>query len=483
MATRHYVLPPRDQSGVLLGLSMAQLFVIGVGGLATLAMTKAASGVLSVLPLFASYGVAKARAGGLLWVEWVPVIWHWVRVRRSLDPSPVLGDGDISAAISLKGISLEDIGDIGAVRNRSKNTLTAVIAVEAPTVNALLPDDEIAQLYDGWGTVLATHAKLGSPVARIGWTEICRTASEEDHISWVDSLDVERDDDLCRDYLKIVRKAAPTTTSHTVYVSVVVDAARLTRSHWSASVNNTDITTDDRLAEALRRSVRVTNEALRKAELKPRVLASDQVAEIVNSAIDPDYARAFAPRVGGLSQRLGLTTNPGPTQQQVTPSWYDTDHVLHRSYQVFEWPRQPLNASWLLNPVVLPLTSRRFTVWFTPVEVRESYQRINRELSKLEADAMTAVDKGKRITAVSHRAVEAAQDREAELVDGFAETDFVGVITISRSTPEGLVADCEAFEAEAMQAGIQLRALDRQHDLGWAASLPLGIPAQQGSFI
>lgn len=488
MATRTYILPPKNQSGLLLGLTFGQLLIIGAGGFVTLVAINTIGGIRAVIPIAASYGIAKARIGGLLLVEWVPVLLHWLQVRRSLPMHPTKGDGELSSAEPLRGITVEDIDNsIGVVVSPDNQTLTAVIEVAAPTVNALLPDDDIIQMLDGWGTVLATHAKFGSPVARIGWTEVCRTASEDDHLAWVDSVGNNRDEALKRDYLQIVRSAAPTTTSHTVYLSVVVDAGRLTRRHWSAGVNESNRgdkgASNQRLAEALVRSVRVTNEALRKADLSPHTLTSAEINDFVDSAVDPDHARSFAPRVGALSQRLRPGARSPLSEQTVTPHWYATDHVLHRSYQIFDWPRQPQTAGWLLDLLVLPLTARRMTVWFAPVEARSSYQRINRELAKLEADATLADDKGKRVTAVTHRAVEAAQDREAELVDGFAEADYVGVVTISRATLEGLVADCEAFEAAAMQTGIELRALDRQHDLGWGASLPFGIPVQQGSLV
>jgi hypothetical protein len=64
--------------------------------------------------------------------------------------------------------------------------------------------------------------------------------------------------------------------------------------------------------------------------------------------------------------------------------------------------------------------------------------------------------------------------REAELVAGYAELRYAGLLTVTAFDPRALDEQCAEWEQVAAQCGVELRALDGQHDLGVAAALPLG---------
>ena len=71
--------------------------------------------------------------------------------------------------------------------------------------------------------------------------------------------------------------------------------------------------------------------------------------------------------------------------------------------------------------------------------------------------------------------------RETEIVAGYAELRFAGVLTVTAFDQQALDDQAADWEQAAAQGGLELRALDGQHDLAFAAGLPLGrLPSGRG---
>jgi hypothetical protein len=119
--------------------------------------------------------------------------------------------------------------------------------------------------------------------------------------------------------------------------------------------------------------------------------------------------------------------------------------------------------------------TRSMTVYFQPVSTHQSRRRIERDLIKLESDAATKDDKGRRVDARHRRATQALLDREDELVAGYPEMGYAGLVTVSAPTLDQLEEHTEVIEQLARENGMDLRVLDARQDLGWAATLPLGL--------
>ena len=109
-----------------------------------------------------------------------------------------------------------------------------------------------------------------------------------------------------------------------------------------------------------------------------------------------------------------------------------------------------------------------------PGEARVRRQ-IERDLVKLESDAATKEQQGRRIDARHRRATQALLDREEELVAGYPEMGYAGLVTVSARTQEDLDEQAEVVEQLARETGMDLRVLDARQDIAWAASLPLGL--------
>ena len=66
-------------------------------------------------------------------------------------------------------------------------------------------------------------------------------------------------------------------------------------------------------------------------------------------------------------------------------------------------------------------------------------------------------------------------DREEELVAGYPEMAYLGLVTVSATTRDELDEHSEIVEQLAREAGMDLRVLDARQDIAWAAALPLGL--------
>jgi hypothetical protein len=151
------------------------------------------------------------------------------------------------------------------------------------------------------------------------------------------------------------------------------------------------------------------------------------------------------------------------------------DGAFHRTWWIGTWPRLPVPPAWLEPFLAGGGVTRSMTVYFQPVSTHQSRRRIERDLVKLESDAVTKEEKGRRIDARHRRATQALLDREEELVAGYPEMGYAGLVTVSARTLDDLDEHSEIIEQLARESGMDLRVLDARQDLGWAASLPLGL--------
>jgi phenylalanine-4-hydroxylase len=122
--------------------------------------------------------------------------------------------------------------------------------------------------------------------------------------------------------------------------------------------------------------------------------------------------------------------------------------------------------------------TRTMTVVLVPVSSHQSRRRIERDLVKLESDASTKEEKGRRVDARHRRATQALLDREEELVAGYPEMAYAGLVTVSARDLDELEEHGEIIEQLARETGMDLRLLDARQDVAWAAALPLGLAPQ-----
>src|SRR3954465_15209411 len=95
-----------------------------------------------------------------------------------------------------------------------------------------------------------------------------------------------------------------------------------------------------------------------------------------------------------------------------------------------------------------------------PVPPSRAQRRIDRDATRLASDEEQRARSGFRIGARHRRAEEAVLEREAELVAGYAELEFVGFVTVTAPDDESLARSCAETEQAGAQTGLELRPLD-----------------------
>ncbi len=480
---RTYRLEPLDTSGVFLGLGIVQCVLLGSGiSLAVVTITARAPVPVTVVPIGLAVAASFARVGGHVVWEWIPLAAGWVwsalrRGRRWDAPLPLwpAHEEDTAAPMPacLDGIDIVEVewrnsGQLGAIRDRHRHTLTAVVPVSGPQF-IVEPRAEQERLLAGWGDVMGQFAVERGVVTHIAWSDLARPSGMGQHLAWVD--DGPRGDAnsaASASYRDLVDAATASAISHDVVVTLTVAAERLGR-HRSG-------TTDDHLVRALISSTEALLRGLRSAGLAADdPLDPSGIQRMLRTRIDP--VAPAAGRNGRLVDRLSLvrSTTAGPLT--MSSEWHHirVDGAFHRAWWIGTWPRLAVPPSWLEPFLASGGITRTMTVVVVPVSSHQSRRRIERDLVKLESDATTKEEKGRRVDARHRRATQALLDREEELVAGYAEMAYAGLVTVSARDLDVLEEHSEIIEQLARETGMDLRTLDARHDIAWAAALPLGL--------
>lgn len=486
---RLYRFDPLDRSGVFLGLGVIQCAFVGGGlVLAVTALTAGVPLVIASLPVLSGVAISFGRVGPYAAWEWLPLGVSWLALRlgrgqRWYARLPLLvGDGHESPPLPpcLEGLDVLEVpwrGSVhmGAVRDRQQHTLTALVPTSGPEF-VTQPRAEQERLLSGWGDVLGHFATESSPVIHLGWSDLARQSGMREHVAWLEGA--ERGDPhtaAAESYRQLLEGAVTQASAHEVVIFITVARDRLGR---RAQVGDPEVA----LGRALVSSVEALLRGLRTAGLAGAdPLGVADLRRALRHRIDPFTAR---PRMANarLIERLGLVTSPGAGPMALETDWRHAhiDGAWHRTYWIVGFPRLPQQPSWLEPFLAAPLVCRSITVFFRPVSTHQSRRRIERDLVKLESDAQTKEDNGRRVDARHRRATQALLDREEELVAGFPEMGHNALVCVTAAAPEQLENDCEVVEQLAREVGIELKIVDARQDLAWASSLPFGLAAKHG---
>jgi hypothetical protein len=479
---RVYRLEPLDASGVFLGLGAVQCALLGTGMLLGVVAISAGLPVpIAAVPLACAGAASFIRAGGLPVWEWLPLgaTWLWggvTRGRRWVAPLPLWpSDNDRSPPLPpcLAGLDVVELpwrtSAALAVRDTERRTLTALVPVRG-TRFVTESRQEQERLLAGWGDILSQFASGQSSVAHLGWSDLVRPSGLLTHLAWLP--DGPRGQPLpsaIASYNELLEVGVTTAMTHDVVVSITVSRDRLGR-------RSSVVDAADRLSEALIGAVEALLRGVRSAGLEAEApLDAVGVHRLLRIRADP--TRVLYSGRGRLAERIGLTAPSAAGPLIVDPAWRSVrlDGVWHRTWWVASWPRLAVPPAWLEPFLAVDGVTRTMTVTMLPVPTQQSRRRIERDLVKLESDAATKEERGRRVDARHRRTTEALLEREQELVAGFTEMAYVGLVGVAAASEDELEEDSQVVEQLAHEAGMDLRVLDGRQDLGWAAALPLGL--------
>lgn len=476
--TRAYRLEPHDTSGLFLGLGAIQCVILGAGittsvGSLTLGLPLSAS----VLPVLAAAALTFARLRGQPAWEWLLLGMGWLRGNRKhrwFAPLPLWPNaGQAAMPPCLDGVDIVEIDlglarQLGAVRDRRRRTLTAIVPVKGAQFLAK-PCAEQERLLAGWGNLLGQFAVERGVVTHLSWSDLARPSGIQEHLAWTQGrLDDCAVPDAAASYRELLATAQPIAMSHEIAITVTVAHDRLTRSRKIGGA-------DDALSRALAGATESLVRSVQSASLDPSPpLDANGIRRLLQARFDPLPPRTARP--GRLAQRLNLDSAP-PSAMVLEERWREIrmDDNWHRTWWIGTWPRSPMPAAWMEPFLSAGSMTRAVTVVLMPVSARQSRRRIERDLVKLESDATAKEDKGRRVDARHRRTTRALLEREDEIVAGYPEVAYAGFVTIAARTLGELDEHSEIMEQLARESGIELRLLAARQAAGWAAALPFGL--------
>jgi hypothetical protein len=494
VSARRYRFGPLEQRGVLGPLRLGQVVVLALAaalGLAALYAFRNWLGLAVALALTGGAGAAVLLPfEGRTLEAWAPLGIRWAlrsreqkRGYRSRAPQAgfhtdaegtAFGEGSLPDELAGLRILEVPYGSdcVGVLHDRAGGTYTAALAVRAGAFG-LLDGAEQERKLDGWGSVLASLARDGSPVRRLQWIERTLPAQGDELAGYLQAerdRAVPLDSGLVASYIELVESAAPATQEHEILLALQIDERRGARELRRMGGG------EQAACELVLREAENLAERLSIAEvtvfglLRPR-----RYAETIRDAFDPFGRQGRARAALGDPDRAGVDPAlMGPLADETSWSTYRTDSAWHATYWIASWPRTDVGPAFL-TPLLMQTTAlRTVSVCIEPVSHSIAIRRAEAARTAEVADELQRERQGFMTTARIRRRQQAAAGREEELADGHAETRRAGFVTVSARSASELEQTAGEIEHAAALARLELQRLYGEQDAGFTFSLPLG---------
>ena len=491
---RHYRFGPRDRTGWLLGLGSVQCVAIGCGVLISGLLLNARLPLPLVLaPLLCAATLAFGRWNEQSIQELAPTALSWAVARatgdagwfarpprrRTTNPRQ---EPDLQLPPALAGITIAEASEAdwtrrgrstGAaiIRDKREGSFSATLRVRSREFALCERDTQERQLHV-WGDALAAFCTERGPVARLRWTEWAGPAGLDEQLAYLDEHT--RQDDQSppiAEYRGLLAQAGPMSTEHEVLVTVTVDERRVRLPRRAP--------TDREVAaeKTLMDEMQLLSSRLESAGLIVDLpLCPGEMAEVLRARLDPFGAAGVRSGRRSLAHLAGFVSvsNAGPLAVRSEWDHVRVDRAVHTAYVVAEWPRLEVPPNWM-EPLLLHAGGvRTVAVHYEPIAPSRAQRQVDRETVRLSSDEEQRTRTGFRIGARHRRAQSEVLEREAELVAGYGEFEFVGFVIVTAADIDTLDRSCADYEQAAAQAGLELRRLDGRHDLALACGLPIG---------
>ncbi len=484
---RTYRLSPPDRTGWMFGLGPIQLLICAIGvfvGVFVMTMFGPIAGCV-VIVSFIGLGVAKV--GDMSLVQAVPHALRWAKT-TTRGPSvwfavvPLVGgDAERTAPSVLADheLLIVDAGHIGVgaagakiavSRDRRNNTYAATLRVAGKQFS-LVERGEQDHLVNQWGIALQAFIAERSPVVSIRWSEWAAPAGLDEHRQWLNEhLAADPLSDVRMAYERLLQEAGSQATRHETLVTVTINAGKM-------SLRRTQRDDTTRAAvDLLLTEMRLFAQRLEGADLAVSPpLNPGEWARAMRLRLDPSSRLALDGRARSLGETAGECSpdNAGPLAAVANWTSWQTDGAYHRALYVSDWPRLDVPAAWMADLMLYNGAVRTVSVFFEPIPRSKSQRSITRDAAKIQSDAEHRSEKGFRVGAHHRRAAQAVEEREEELVAGYGEFNYAGVITITARTTEELDEATDEVTQVAAAIGLEVRPLNGRHDLAVCATLPL----------
>ncbi|NLE18916.1 MAG: PrgI family protein [Propioniciclava sp.] len=463
--------------GILLGLSGAQLFVVGTAA-TTLVVTLYAGGgdaLIYVLPILAACAaLAFVGIGGRKAIDWLPIAttWLWragggqlVFRRRITRPRPA---GTLALPGDAARLRQWHDPESGAVMVHDPHaaTLTAIVGVTHPAFILLDPLEQQRRVTS-WGRVLATACRSGR-IATVQVMERTLPDSGKGLTAWWTRHGHHDDSWAATTYGELIHRAGPAGERHASTISIALDMGAAARAIRAAGGGNTGAAT------VLRQEMSTITAALRAADLTPSPwLEPGDLALILRGAYDPSVAAALE-RHGDLGRDLATA---GPVAVTETWSSLRSDSAHHAVLWISEWPRSLVYPGFLAPLLLSSGVRRTFTLLYTPMRTDQAARDIRKKKTEYLSDATQRQRIGQIEDAQQSAEYGDVLQQEADLTAGHGLLRATGLIAVTATDPDQLEQAVADIEQAAIQASCETRRLWGQQAQAFsAAALPLCRP-------
>jgi hypothetical protein len=481
---RRYRLPPLVSTGLFGAFSTAQVVALGVGAAVALCSVLVGLAAIGGVALAVATVVAFKRVGALQLHELLVLKVAWLRrhLRGEIDwarPVPLLGAGErgiVALPPMMAGLEVFDHGagngraGVAVVHDRTGGSVSVVLRARGDSQFSLSSPLEQDQRVASWGESIAGFCRENSAVSRVTWQEWSAAGGADEHFEQVRASVDDIAASATANYLRLLERVGPTSTSHETLITVTVDVGRV-RLRRRQTGDALAAAVDTLLEEARLFAGRMeagglrVDPALTPAELTAAVRRRSDPTVIPH---ENALRRSLAASIG----RAAVDFGPMAVREHWTH--VQIDRALHRSYWVQSWPRLDVPAAWM-DPLLLGTHgTRTLTVVFEPIAPSAAARAVDQAAIALDAAEATRTKHGFRIRASERRKRSEIEEREHELVAGHGDLACVGLLTVT-ATDEDTLDDVAAdYESAAGHAGVELRPLESRHAAGWVAALPLG---------
>ena len=471
-----YTLPPRDTTGILFGLSAAQVVIAGSGvlvGIGVLVAGGFLAGILIALAalalalvrvddqplLLAAAAVLRRLVGGGFggWERPVPLV---SRGGTRL-PGPLAGQRIINVPLEEAGYPGARPGAAAAVVLDRRGLMTASVRAEAPQFTLAAPGEKDRRL-DAWATYLGGLVTEQGLWAGVRWVEFATPFGVEEHIAWVNQeLSADRAPRVVEAYQGLLQSSAARALAHEVVLSLTL---RVGRVRQRRAEGRNAAAARLLLAEIHRLRLWCANEGMSVSD----PLTVPETVRTVMSRLNP--LRGAEARV--LEQRPGAAAPSEPGSARTLWQAWQVDSTWHRALLVREWPRRAVRADWMGGLLNGPADVRAVAMCAEPVPISRSFREVNRRAVKVTAEMEARDKRGLRIGSRHVRALDDHEQLEQELSDGFPEFQYCGLVCVAAGSLDELDTVTEDTISAAAAAGVALSPLNGRHAAAVAATLP-----------
>lgn len=493
MSGRRYRFGPLEQRAVIGPLGGGQVAILAAAGclvLLSLYALRGFAGLLgAALALVGAAGLIYLPLGGRSGEEWLPVAVRWglgaPRRRRGYhSAAPAAGalatlageaEFELSLPAELRGVEILSVpygsAEVGVLRDRREGTYTAAIAVRAGAF-ALRDPAEQERALEGWGEVLSSCAREGSPIRRLQWIERTLPAQGDDLASYMQQKRdraVPLESTLVRSYIELLEAAAPVTQAHEILLALQIDRRAGAKEIKRLGGGEAGA------CELLLREAESLAQRLSTAEITVfGLLRARQYAAVIRDAFDP-FGRSGRVRAGlGDAEREGVDPALlGPLGAREGWSHYRTDSAFHHTYWVSGWPRAEVGPAFMAPLLMQSAALRTVSVTIEPVPYSVAMRRAEMAQTAEVSEELARSRQGFMTTARIRQRQEAARRREEELANGHAEMRFIGALGVSEASLEALERRKSEVEHAAQLARLELQPFYGEQAAAFMDLLPI----------